>query len=381
MRSGLVLRVYGRSSAVPRAAGGQRRPHLRWIGAILLAVSFNAHADSLQWSGFALLRGASAPDGVPLDSDSLSAQAQIGIDWRPSLTFGGHLHLLARSEDDQSRRGHAGIVEGYLDQNLVRGANRFHFIEGAFFLPTSRENVDELWETPYSITPSALNSWMGEEFRPIGVDAAYTRRGILGGSVTGGATVFRGNDTFGALPAGRGWALRDHWALLGEHLRVDPEYFTSVSAETDDCLGWSTRARWNNDHATLQVTHIDNRSDAIEHGNLLNWETRFDIAGADYTINDWTVAAESGWGKTSVIFFGTAYPTDIRASYALVSRRFATMRATLRAESFQSGIIHTHAITAAFFWSPVPKLRAGVEAIRAGSENRVMVELRYRLAR
>lgn len=349
----------------------------RWLQAaylllaVLAPVSLSA-ADGLEWSGFALLRGASAPDGLPLRSDSVSAQAQLGIDWRPSLFFGAHVHLLARSEDDDAKRGHAGIVQAYLDQKV----NHFRFMEGAFFLPTSRENIDELWESPYSITPSALNSWMGEELRPIGVDASYTAHGFLAG-----ATLFRGNDTFGALPAARGWAIRDHWTTLGEHLPVDETYFTSVSAETDGRLGWSARGRWNDDHATLQLTHIDNRSDAMEHGDLLNWETRFDIAGADYTINDWTLAAESGWGTTQVIFFGTAYPTDIRASYALLSRRFDRARATLRVESFQSGAIHQHAVTAAFFWTPLPKLRAGFEATKAGAKHRVLAELRYRFSR
>src|SRR5205085_11382383 len=110
----------------------------------------------------------------------------------------------------------------------------------------------------------------------------------------------------------------------------------------------------------------------------LSWETRFDIAGGDYPINDWPLAAESGWGRTSVIFFGTAYPTYLRASYALVSRRFASARATVRIESFAGGPIHDHAVTAAFFWTPLPKVRAGVEGTRAGARSRVIVEVRYR---
>ncbi|HEV8436408.1 MAG TPA: hypothetical protein VGR95_23570 [Thermoanaerobaculia bacterium] len=350
------------------------RRFLQFMYALLVVFApSNLHAaDTLQWSGFADFRGTTAPDGLPLRSDSVSAQAQLGIDWRPSVFFDAHVHLLARTEDDDSKRGHAGVVEAFLQQK----ADGFRFKEGAFFLPTSRENVDELWETPYSITPSALNSWMGEELRPIGVDASYTEHGFLAG-----ASVFRGNDTFGALPASRGWDLRDHWATLGEHLPVSDGYYSSVSAETDHRLGWSTRARWNNDHATFQVTHIDNRSDAEDHGELFNWATRFDLAGADYTVNDWTLAAESGWGMTTIRFLGVPYPTDIRASYALLSRRFERARVTLRVESFQSAAIHQHAVTAAFVWSPLPKLRAGFEATKAGAERRVIAELRYRFSR
>lgn len=346
--------------------------------AVFLAMACAATAlparasDALQWSGFALLRGSAGAHGLPFDDDSGSAQVQIGIDWRPSLTFGGHVHLLARGDDDDSRRGRAGVVEAYLEQNLHPGGNRLRIMEGAFFLPGSRENIDALWESPYAITSSALNSWMGEEFRPIGVDVAYTLRRTL----TAGATIFRGNDTFGAIPADRGWALRDHWALLGEHIDVGEGYFTSVSAETDHRLGWAARARWNNDRATAQLAYIDNRSDALEHGELLNWDTRFYIAGADYTQGDWTVAAESGWGVTTVIF-DQPYPSDIRASYVLVSRRFAKARATIRVEGFQKAALHDHAVTAAFFWSPPGKLRTGIEAIAVGGRRRVSLEMRY----
>jgi hypothetical protein len=346
------------------------RSTLFWM--CLAAAALPACAqESLQFSGFALLRAATPSDGVPLEDDTVSAQVQLGIDWRPSLTFGGHVHLLARSESDGSHRGHAGVVEAWLEQNFVRGEHRLRLMEGAFFLPGSRENVDALWESPYSITSSALNSWMGEEFRPIGVDAAYTLRRRW----TIGATAYRGNDTFGAFPVDRGWALRDQWALLGEHLRVDEEYFTSVSAETDGRIGWSARGRWNNERSTVQLTYIDNRSDAQEHGHLLNWLTRITIAGADYTLGDWTVAAESAFGTTTVFTF----PSDIRASYVLVSRRLPSGRATLRVEEFMTDASKGHAITAAYFFAPRGKLRTGLEAIAAGPARRVTLEFRYSL--
>jgi hypothetical protein len=225
------------------------------------------------------------------------------------------------------------------------------------------------------MTPSALNSWMGEEVRPIGVDAAYTFRRQW----TAGATLFRGNDTLGALPPVRGWALRDHWALLGEHIPVDDEYFASVSAETDHQLGWSARGRWNNDRANAQLTYLDNRSDALEHGELANWATRFYVASADYSAGDWTIAAESGWGETDVIPDDQpfAFTSTISSTYVLVSRRLANGRASLRAEEFRVDDVRRHALTAAWFWSPRGKLRAGIEGIIAGDERRLAAELRY----
>lgn len=357
------------------------------FGALVLVAAATLRADVFDVSGFALLRAAAHDDAirpeevfvgdVPLDDDAISAQVQVGIDWRPSPWFGGHVHLLARNESDRSKRGRVGVVQAYLDQNFTRGEHRVRLTEGAFFLPTSRENVDALWESPYTITPSALNSWMGEELRPVGVDAAYTFRRQW----TGGVTVFTGNDTLGSLPAVRGWSMRDHWALLGEHLKVDQEYYTSVSAENDDRLGWSARGRWNNDRASVQLTHLDNRSDALEHGDLFDWYTRFDILGGDYAIGDWTIAAEYGWGVTDIVIEDEGrFRTDLSASYLLVSRRLANGRVSLRGDVFTRDDATDHAITAAYFWAPRGKLRSGIEAIVAGEEKRVAIELRYSFA-
>lgn len=363
-----------------------------WVVVLAAASALPVHAsDALQWSGFTLLRAAahdSEPPAedvfvgdAPLDDDTVSAQVQVGVDWLPSPRFGAHAHLLARSESDDSRRGRVGIVQAYLDQTFERGPHRLRLMEGAFFLPTSRENVDALWETPYTITSSALNSWIGEEFRPVGVDAAYTLRHASRGSFGAAFTAFIGNDTLGSLPAVRGWSLRDHWALLGEHLKVDNEYFTSVSAENDHRLGWAARGKWNNDRATVMLTHFDNRSDALEHDQLFDWYTCFDIVGADYAVGDWTLAAEYGWGVTDIIVENAGrFRSDLRAGYVLLSRRLANGRATLRADGFGVDDDDQHALTAAYFWSPRGKLRAGVEAILAGEERKISVELRYHFA-
>lgn len=218
---------------------------------------------------------------------------------------------------------------------------------------------------------------MGEEFRPVGVDLTYTHRRGAAGAFTAGATAYIGNDTFGALPLDRGWAIHDRWTLLGEHV-PSGRFFTSVSAETDGRIGWSARGKWNNDRGAIQLTRIDNRSDALLYGELFNWATQFNIAGADHTWREWTFAAESGWGKTAIVTRRGRFTSDIRASYLLVSRRIGRFRATLRGDEYLAGDDDGTGLTAAFFWEPDPRLRAGVEGIAAGGEKRVAAELRYR---
>jgi hypothetical protein len=354
----------------------------RTLGVMLIATlclaARAAAFDSLQLGGFALLRPQTQSTGVPLDEDPVSAQVQLGVDWRPAPAVGAHVHLLARNDEDGSRRGRVGIVEAFVEANANVGtSNRLRLLGGAFFLPTSRENIDALWESPYTITPSALNSWMGEEFRPIGIDASWRHRLDGGSALTGGATIYRGNDTFGALPIDRGWALTDRWALLGEHLYVNGRVFTSISAETDGRLGWSARGKWNNDRGAIQLTRIDNRSDARQYGDLLNWATRYNIVGADYTFGAWTVIGEAAWGTTAVERRSGRRSSPIRSSYLLLSRRFSNMRASVRFDEFR-GRTYSEALTAALFWEGHPKIRAGIEAIAVEEEERLAVELRYR---
>jgi hypothetical protein len=344
---------------------------------MLIAAPATAQAMSpLQWNGFALLRP-QTPAAVPLDDDALSAQLQLGLDWRPFPGFGTHLHLLARNEGGESRRGRVGIIEAYAERNLNVREDRLRILAGAFFLPTSRENVDSLWETPYTLTPSALNSWLGEEFRPIGVDVSYRHRTAAAGTFTGGATAFGGNDTFGEILIGRGWALHDRWTLLGEHVPTRPDHYTSVSAENDHRIGWSARAKWNNDRGAIQLTRIDNRSDALRYGELFNWATRFNLVGADYRWRGWTVASELGWGTTAIATPNGRFSSEIGAGYLLVSRRVKQFRVSLRADEYQLRDDRKDALTAALLWEAHPRLRAGIEGIAAEGEKRVAVELRY----
>jgi len=339
---------------------------------VLLAAAAPADA-ALQWSGFALLRGSSDVTSGPLRHDPLSAQLQLGLDWPLTPRVNAHVHLLARNAGD-GRRDAVGVPEAFVEVNLHPGGDRLRLRGGAFFLPTSRENVDALWENPYAITSSALNSWLGEEFRPIGIDATYTRDGFFSG-----ATLFRGNDTFGALPPVRGWTLDDHWTLLGEWVPVDAEYFTSLSAENDGRLGWSARGGWIGNRLLVQLTHLDNRGDGEEYGRLFNWGTRFDLVAAEWTAGDWTVAAEAGWGPTFLVVNGQRFTNDLDASYLLVSRQFPRFRATVRAETFRKDELRTNALTLAGFWTVRNRIRLGAELSTTDDDDRrALLEVRYR---
>src|SRR5262249_47676589 len=126
-----------------------------------------------------------------------TALAQIGAEWTPTTWLTAHAQVLARHEPSGTRGKRFGVVEAYAELH----SDRWRFRAGEFFLPTSRENTDPLWTSPYTITWSAINTWMGQEIRPIGADLQFSPNLYA----TLGATAFRGNDTMGGLPAARGW--------------------------------------------------------------------------------------------------------------------------------------------------------------------------------
>lgn len=354
-----------------RQALGHAWPPALLVAAQLLAGGTLQALEPPQASGYALLSGQTEAEG-PLEAEELSTQLHLGLDWAPAPWLLAHVHLLARSDAGPSQDGHAGSPEAYLEASLAPGAERLRLRAGAFFLPTSRENVDALWENPYAISSSALNTWFGEELRPIGLDLTWRHGGALAG-----ASLFRGNDTFGALPVDRGWALHDRWTLLGEKLSTGDDDFTSVSAENDQRLGWSARAGWNATSFALLYTHVDNRSDGLRYGDLYNWTTRFDLVGFDASSGDWSVAGEAGWGPTSLVARGRRFESDIWAGYLLVSRRLPFGRATARFEAFDDGQAEDQALTLALLFAGARHLGAALELTASGQAQRLRAQLRY----
>src|SRR5207253_2281533 len=102
-----------------------------------------------------------------------------------------HADGLARAEPSSFGGRRGGLVSAFAEVSNEQWQLR----AGQFFLPTSRENRGDLWSSPYTINFSAWNTWIGEEFRPIGVDLQWRHTTQALNGITLGATAFRGNDT------------------------------------------------------------------------------------------------------------------------------------------------------------------------------------------
>jgi hypothetical protein len=362
--------------------------------AILLAgAATTAGAQSLQFHGFitgreiyvkaqpSWLQGGAGRFDVGADTTDdhrlvNTETAQLGLDWTPVSWLLFHADGVARRGQSGAVGGkRVGIVQAYADVFN----EHFRFRAGEFWLPTSRENTDPLWTSKYTITYSALNSWMAQEVRPIGADLQWSPSFY----VTLGATAFRGNDTMGTLLAGRGWTLGNYLAVYDENLPTpEPALTRPFGEDLDNKNGYAERIRFSlPERAMLQVTHIDNRA-SLSPGPVNGqepWLTRFNIVGGEVgSTSDTTVAAEWAYGSTAVGFPGGSFTMDFDTAYLLGSHKFGHERLSARVERFSTRDAsrpavdfareHGKAWTVAWMHEANAHSRTGIEYVHADGD-------------
>ena len=259
--------------------------------------------------------------------------AQLGFDWTPIGWFLLHADGIARREQAGTIGKRAGLVQAYADLFT----EHLRLRAGTFWLPTSRENTDPLWTSRYTITYSALNSWMAQEVRPIGVDLQFAPSFYF----TVGATAFRGNDTMGTVLSERGWSLGNRISTYGETIATPPPDNATrpIGSDTDHKLGFAERIRLQvPERALLQITHIDNRTRLVPgEPPETPWQTRFNIVGGEVgSTSPTTLAAEWAKGRTTLAFPGGTFSLDFDTYYLLVSRKYGKDRYTTRIERFST---------------------------------------------
>ena len=139
-----------------------------------------------------------------------------------------------------STRGSVGLVQAYLDASLRTGTTTVFASSPvpSSFQPPARTS-STLGEPVHDFSSGSIHGWV-EEFRQIGIRTFLVVATNLSDRSTVVPLAMRRSGDF---PVRRGWALRDHWALLGEHLRVEDEYGGFRLAENDGRVGWAARTR------------------------------------------------------------------------------------------------------------------------------------------
>ena len=394
--------------------------------AVLRAVSVDSRPSWLSGGFGRLDQGA---DALGEEEERGVAKLQLALDWRPVEVFGIYLHLAGREESSELQGDAVGVVEGYLDFGGTIGArNELRGRVGLYLPPTTQENVDPAWQSPYTITNSAVNTWIGEEVRMSGVLFDYFRTLGVEDELRVSAGVFGGNDTTGALLAWRGWTFGDRLTTHGEELALPPinsletgvfrvqdaDGTTPFGSDLDGEPGWLALARWSRgDRFNVQLTRVDNRGDRELHsigaqGGEYAWETSWSQLGLTWHPTDrWSLAGELIDGETGMGDRATDHvQLDFQAWFVLFSWHTERWRVTLRHDQFETVDLDGsnlavaeindedgEAWTLAGFWTLRERWRLGLQILDTSSERpaaqqsgfdpdtdgrSVSLELRYR---
>jgi len=352
-------------------------------------------APSFLDGGFGKLLDGDRP-GVEQQGAGL-AEGRVAVDWEPSLGWRLFLHGVARHDSSaRDASSGSGLLEAYVEWRRGYGSGGELVARGGqFFFPGSFENVGRLWSSPYTLTLSALNSWVAEEIRPIGVDLGW--RHLLAGDrrLTLAATAFEGNDTSGALLAWRGFSFHDRPTPTGRWIPLPPlpSLATTFAAQSprgtrpfgrdlDGRPGWAGRARLEAParHGAIQASIFRNRGDRELHDGEYALDTDFRWLGVERDFGRFHLAGEWGSGTSAM---GPRTPgergrakVDIRfeSFYLLASRRLGRARATLRYDRFlvedrdstagDDNREHGHAWTLALLTPFGERWRLGLEVLR-----------------
>lgn len=325
------------------------------------------------------------------DGEHPAAMSELQLGYRYKAN--GHLsfftHVQARVTTDQDSARHLGLIELKARYHTDLDFNQsVRFTAGQFFLPISMENTERFWDSPYTLSFSSLNSWIGEEFRPIGVDGSYLYHFDSGLEWELAATLFGGNDSMGALLAYRGWSYGRHRTMFDDVLAVpnlksldDGGMFEGqrddgskpFGRDLDNRPGYALRTSLSLDQYLLSVTWVDNMGDTQLHHGEYAWRTRFAILGGSWIVTDQLeLLAEGSVGNTTM---GAApgVDADFYSGYLMASYLFDDLRLSARYDLFgmddRDDIDNDNndfgrSYTLALMWQPEDSnLRLGLEGL------------------
>lgn len=223
---------------------------------------------------------------------------------------------------------------------------------GFFFPELSLENVDEGWQTPFTYTNSAINSWIGEELRTPGVEFTLFSPGRARGSAWSWnlhAAAYKGNDTIGALLAWRGWSFNDRQSLNNDLIRFAPiptvldqnlingPNYVEPFHELDGRFGIYVGAKLDRYKTTsLRYYYYDNLANpkAVNQQRLYAWHTAFHSLSAQHKFNSKTrLIGQFMYGNTEMgLNFVNA---DFSAWFLMLSHREGQHRFSVRYDKFK----------------------------------------------
>jgi len=298
---------------------------------------------------------------------------------RGSALLTPELRATAEIRYDPMQKTAVDLLDAYVRYRPVSTtAWRWSVRAGAFFPPVSLENTDLGWAPEWTLTPSAINAWVGEELRVLGSEATIEWRGDVD-QFEFTAAAFGGNEAAGAAIASYGWTFNDLPTGLLDHVRLPDviswtgtPLYSDEFRQFDHSVGWYAGATWDRaEVGRISLLRYDNEADPNAHdATEFAWHTRFWSLSASTEIGPVVILAQAMQGATTIEpFAGYVETTHFWAYYVLAGIERGDWRYAVRFDQFGTNEDtpdtgpkndeHGFALTTAVTWTP----RKGISLI------------------
>jgi hypothetical protein len=269
---------------------------------------------------FAVAQAALQPSAaLPYD---IRAFAQLN--WNVDVAFDGNVGAY---------NGWPLLIEAGFRKEWSAGDNSWGLQAGVTNAPLSLEHTGPARTPEFSLTPSALNSWLWEEGRVVGFEGEWWRTLPHNIDIDVAAGMGWGPDQMGILLARRGWVLSDFLSGINSTLPIPgtgkdthelderdgrPALYGAVNLTDPWQLG-KLRLGYYDNLGNLDVTGV--------------WETRFGTAGAALQpLPGLDILVQYLIGSTATRT--NAFESNVSAWYPLISYRYRNHRVTARYDQF-----------------------------------------------
>jgi hypothetical protein len=279
-----------------------------------------------------------------------AALASADIVWRPAVGFdlSGYVDAVAQPGREQPFDLSEALVQY---KPLARpDALRWQVRAGLLYPDISMENDGPGWTPTRTLSPSAINAWVGEEAKVLAVEATVGKR-WEDQEVSASLAVFSHDDTSGTLLSWRGWSFSDIRSTAFGSLPIPQvpqahrpftvqDYDSQSVDEIDGRPGVYGRVEWRAPGGfTANLFYYDNGGDrtTVRNGQWA-WDTKFWNLGLRYAPDARTeFLAQAMTGRTVTGFLtpvGWRVDADFDAAYLLASRKVGRDLVTARVDAF-----------------------------------------------
>jgi len=281
--------------------------------------------------------------------------AQLGLQYHLDWENGFSATVIANGYSGSAGDTAFGITEAFINFKSLPNIKgwRYKIKAGLFYPKISMENIATAWSSPYTLTSSALNNWLGEELRHSGVELTLDKLGKFSNSkhdFSADISFFQNNDTLGAMLAWHGWTIGNRQTLLSENLIVQPfkarkDLLSEQAANSDPFLEldnrWGTHIvghwRYNNIWKANFGYYNNNADPKIVKEGQYTWSTEFVHLGIKYKLNkQMEIIGQYMQGSTYMQspYGDKVVDNDFQSAFIMLRKFWQNHHVALRVEEF-----------------------------------------------